>query len=143
MNFIKEGINKMKLEDCVDINKVTVSQVGEQVAYDTETTYYGLSQRKIAVSSKVPLANPCDICHREVTQLFTLCYQGLTYFACHSCYIKRYRSCGKVVRSFVNPSTLTINTQPEVDWDEICTTAERFVPRLYKIRKKNRKRNKL
>lgn len=36
----------MKLEDCVDINKVTVSQIGEQVAYDTETTYYGLSQRK-------------------------------------------------------------------------------------------------
>lgn len=36
----------MKLEDCVDTNKVTVSQIGKQVAYDTETTYDGLSQRK-------------------------------------------------------------------------------------------------
>ena len=94
-------------------------------------------------SSLTQTTAPCDICHCKVKRLFSLSQQGLTYFVCHNCYEKRHKRSGEVVSSFVNPTTLTINSQPRVKWEDICTTAEKFAPRLHKARKINRKNKKV
>lgn len=78
----------MKLDDYVDTNKVTVSQIGKQVAYDTETTYDGLSQRTIAVSPIVRSPLPCDKCHCKVYQLYSVFVGFALHYFCITCYLK-------------------------------------------------------
>ena len=94
-------------------------------------------------SSLTQTAAPCDICHCSAKRLFSLSQQGLTYFVCHNCYEKRHKRSGVVLSSFVDPSKFTINPQPRVKWEDICTTAEKFAPRLHKARKINRKNKKV
>lgn len=121
----------------------TVTVSPKAVAFDIETTFDNSLTPTVTVSSKAPLTAPCDICHRKVKQLFALSQQGLTYFVCHNCYEKRYKRSGEVVSRFVYPTTFTINPQPRVKWEDICTTAEKFAPRLHKARKINRKNKKV
>ena len=129
----------MKLEDFVDLNSLVNPTTTKAVAFDIETTFDNSLTPTVTVSSKVPLTKPCDICFRKVKQLYTLNKQSLTYAVCHPCYQKHYKRSSKVKISFVDPKNFKINPQPEVDWDEICTTGEQFAPQIHKIRKKNRK----
>lgn len=133
----------MKLEDYVDLNTLLAPTSKRAVAFDIETTYDNALSPTVALSSKAPLTAPCDICHRKVRQLFTLNQRGLTFFVCCYCYKERYRNCSKVTKSFVDPNTLEINPQPRVKWEDICTTAEQFAPRMNKARKQNRKNKKV
>lgn len=94
-------------------------------------------------SSLTQTAAPCDICHCSAKRLFSLSQQGLIYFVCHNCYEKRHKRNGGVVSSFVDPSKFTINPQPRVKWEDICTTAEKCAPRLHKAIKANRKNKKV
>lgn len=121
----------------------TVTVSPKAVAFDIETTFDNSLTPTVTVSSKAPLTAPCDICHRKVKRLFTLNQHGLTYFVCHNCYEKRYKRSSKVISSFVDPTTLEINPQPRVKWEDICTTAEKFAPRLHKAIKANRKNKKV
>lgn len=121
----------------------TVKTSSKAVAFDIETTFDNALSPTVTVSSKAPLTAPCDICHRKVKQLFALERKGLTFFVCCYCYKERYRNCSKVTKSFVDPSKLMINPQPRVKWDDICTTAEQFAPRMNKARKQNRKNKKV
>lgn len=135
------------------------------VAYDTETIYDNSlipivsvsftnvtlgsstsekSTKEVSLpSSRTQTVAPCDICHRKVRRLFSLSQQGLIYFVCHNCYEKRHRRSGEVLIRFVDPSKFTINPQPRVKWEDICTTTEKFAPRLHKARKINRKNKKV
>lgn len=94
-------------------------------------------------SSLTQMEVPCDICHCKAKRLFSLSQQGLTYFVCHACYEKKHKRSGEVVSSFVDPSKFTINSQPKVKWEDICTTAEKCAPRLHKAIKANRKNKKV
>lgn len=164
MKFRKEMINKMKLGKYKKLKKHVKSKK-QVVAYDTETTYGNSLLPTVSVSftnvtldsntseestksvrlpsSRTQTVAPCDICHRKVKRLFSLSQQGLIYFVCHNCCEKRYRRSGEVVSSFVDPSKFTINPQPRVKWEEICTTAEKCAPRLHKAIKANRKNKKV
>ena len=133
----------MKLGDFVDLNSLVNPTATKAVAFDIGTTYDNALSPTVALSSKAPLFVPCDICHRKVKQLFSLDRRGLTFFVCHRCYKERYKNCSKVTKSFVDPSKLLINPQPRVKWDDICTTAEQFAPRMNKARKQNRKNKKV
>ena len=143
MNFRKEKQNKMKLGDYVDLTTLLTPISKGAVAFDIETTYDNSQTSMISVSSRAPLTVPCDICHRKVKQLFSLDRRGLTFFVCHKCYKERYKNCSKVTKSFVDPSKLIINPKPRVKWDDICTTAEQFAPRMNKARKQNRKNKRV
>lgn len=116
---------------------VTVSF--NDVTLDSTTSSNPQGSKQQITSSIVPTTAPCDICHRKVKRLFSLKQRELTYFVCHDCYKEKYKNCSKVTKSFVDSSKLTINSQPRVKWDDICTTAEQFAPRIHKVRKKNRK----
>lgn len=142
MKFRKEKLNKMKLGDFNKRNH-DVKLNKQVVAYDTETTYGSSLLPTVTVSSKAPLSTPCDSCHRKVKRLFSLTQQGLTYFVCHNCYEKKHKKSGEVISSFVDPTTLEINPKPRIKWSDICTTAEKFAPRLHKARKINRKNKKV
>ena len=133
----------MKLGDFVDLNYLMNPTSAKAVAFDIETTFDTSLKPTVTVSSKAPLTAPCDICHRKVKQLFTLERKGLTFFVYCYCYKERYRNCSKVTKSFVDPSKLTINPQPRVKWDDICTYGQQFTPILYKARKTNRKNKKV
>ena len=157
-------VNKMKLGKYKKLKKHVKSKK-QVVAYDTETTYGNSLLPTVSVSfTNVTLGSstsekstkevslpslrtqtvaPCDICHRKVKRLFSLSQHGLTYFVCHTCYEKRHKRSGVVVSSFVDPSKFTINPQPRVEWEDICTIAEKFAPRLHKVRKINRKNKKV
>ena len=164
LKFRKEKQNKMKLGKYKKLKKHGKSKK-QVVAYDTETTYGNSLLPTVSVSftniilgsstsekstkevslpsSRTQTVAPCDICHRKVKRLFSLSQQGLIYFVCHNCYEKRYRKSGEVVSSFVNPSKFTINSQPKVKWEDICTTAEKCAPRLHKAIKANRENKKV
>lgn len=164
LKFRKEKQNKMKLGKYKKLKKYGKSKK-QLVAYDTETIYDNSLIPTVSVSfnnitlesktsngstktvnlpsSRTQTITSCDICHHKVKQLFSLSQQGLTYFVCHNCYEKRYRKSGEVVSIFVDPSRFTINPQPRVKWEDICTTAEKFAPRLHKVRKINRKNKKV
>ena len=137
----------------------------QRVAYDCETSYGNsllpivtvsfkevtsepnpsekLSKSIRPRSSLTQMVAPCDVCHRKVKRLFSLTQQGLTYFVCHNCYEKKHKKSGEVISSFVDPKQFIINSQPRVKWEDICTTAEKFAPRLHKARKRNRKNKKV
>ena len=133
----------MKLGDFVDLNSLMNLTSTKAVAFDIETTFDNALSPTATVSSKAPLTAPCDTCHSKVKQLFSLDRCGLTFFVCHRCYKERYKNCSKVTKSFVDPNKLTINPQPRVKWEDICTTAEQFTPRMNKARKQNRKNKKV
>ena len=78
----------MKLENYIDINKIAISQIGEQVAYDTETTYDSSSQRTVAVSPLVRSPVPCDKCNRKVYQLYSVPVGFALHYFCITCYLK-------------------------------------------------------
>lgn len=77
----------MKLENYRDINKISISKKGEQVAYDTETTYDSLSQRTTAVSPLIRSPLPCDKCHRKSYQLYFVPIGFAIHYFCSSCYL--------------------------------------------------------
>lgn len=132
----------MKLDNFVSQNKL-VDGKQSAVAIDTEITFESEVNPTVSISSKAPLNAPCNLCHRKVTQLFSLNQQGLIYFVCYSCYKMRYKNCSKVIKSFVDSSTLLVNPQPKVKWGDLCTTAEQLAPRMTKARKQNRKNKKV
>ena len=137
----------------------------QKFAYDCETSYGNsllptvtvsfkdvTSEPNLSEKSTKPISlpssltqttAPCEMCHRKAKRLFSVDQHGLIYFVCHNCYEKRHKRSGEVVSSFVDPTTLTINPQPRVKWEDICTTAEKFAPRLHKARKINRKNKKV
>lgn len=137
----------------------------QRVAYDCETSYGDSLLPTVTVSFKdvtskpnpseklsksirprslrTQTVAPCDSCHRKVKRLFSLTQQGLTYFVCHNCYEKKHKKSGEVVSSFVDPTTLEINPKLRIKWSDVCTTAEKFAPRLHKARKINRKNKKV
>lgn len=164
LKFRKEKQNKMKLDKHKKLKKHGKSKK-PLVAYDTETIYdnsliptvsvsfnnitlesktsNGSTKAVSLPSSRTQTVAPCDICHRKFKRLFSLSQHGLIYFVCHNCCEKRYRRSGEVVSSFVDPSKFTINPQPRVKWEEICTIAEKCAPRLHKAIKANRKNKKV
>lgn len=77
----------MKLENYIDINQISISKKGEQVAYDTETTYDNLSQRTVAVSPLIRSPLPCDKCHRKSYQFYSVPVGFAVYYFCGSCYL--------------------------------------------------------
>lgn len=77
----------MKLENYIDIGKITISKKGEQVACDTETTYDSSSQKTAAVSPLVRSPLPCDKCHRKSYQLYSVPVRFTIHYFCGSCYL--------------------------------------------------------
>lgn len=82
-------LDNMKLENYIDIGKILISKKGEQVAYDTETTYDSSSQRTVAVSPLIRSPLPCDKCHRKSYQLHSVPVGFAIRYFCGSCYLKR------------------------------------------------------
>lgn len=164
MKFRKEKHNKMKLGKFKHKNHKIKSDK-QKFAYDCETSYGNSLLPTVTVSFKnvtskpnpseklsksirprsslTQTTAPCDICHCKANRLFSLSQQGLIYFVCHNCYEKRHKRSGGAVSSFVDQSKFTINPQPRLKWEDICTTAEKFAPRLHKARKINRKNKKV
>lgn len=81
----------MKLENYIDINKIAISKKGEQVAYDTETTYDSSSQKTVAVSPLIRSPLPCDKCHRKSYQLYSVPVGFAIHYFCGSCYLNKKR----------------------------------------------------
>lgn len=79
----------MKLENYIDINKIAISKKGEQVAYDTETTYDSSSQKTVAVSPLIRSPLPCDKCHRKSYQLYSVPVGFAIHYFCGSCYLNK------------------------------------------------------
>ena len=90
----------MKLENYIDLSKITVYQKGRQLAFDTETTYDSLSQRTVAVSPLIRSPLPCDKCHRKSYQLYSIPVGFVIHYFCGSCYLNEKKRKKKINYDF-------------------------------------------